>query len=228
MDPSWEMEHSAIRKMTSRKNPWIPPFSSTGDPLNEGQHPHDVFYRKWLPKSISNIDQDVSLKGLPQSFGIRNAPTWPFLLEKWGFKPLDLREIVHCKTTQISYCSLYTLLSHIIPSISPFIDRFIPSISPYINRFPWPLRFGHPEAFGDRVHLGLCSTIVGRRNVHGMGELCWSQSHLESRHIYMALHTCLLHGPTKQNWVCSQGMGEPMSSKGTGHLVHESCNCDLH
>jgi hypothetical protein len=83
MDPSWEMEHSAIRKMTSRKNPWIPPFSSTGDPLNEGQHPHDVFYRKWLPKSISNIDQDVSLNlGLPQSFGIRNAPTWPFVLEK--------------------------------------------------------------------------------------------------------------------------------------------------
>ena len=34
----------------------------------------------------------------------------------------------------------------------------------------------------------------------------------------MSLHTCLFHEPTKQNWVCSQGMGEPMSSKGTGHL----------
>ena len=67
----------------------------------------------------------------------------------------------------VRYTPYYPILSPVYP-----IHRFIPSISPYINRFPWPLRFGHPEAFGDRVHLGLCSTIVGRRNVHGMGEVC--------------------------------------------------------
>ena len=48
------------------------------------------------------------------------------------------------------------------PHDIPIYCRLIPIIDP----FP-AARSGHPEAFGDCVHLGLCSTIVGRWTVSG-------------------------------------------------------------